>query len=197
VHGEKGKTGLIQKLPGFSAERASLDEGNRRVTKCLLRMNDYNPMGGFDNIVWLEASKSPEVEMLTEKTGSCEDSVSSVSKIDNIYSSVSYSEDPKHLQQCSPLKSKNGLRAYTIEPDNENNRKNGISGDACKLPSSIDQAITNSMEEERKREAQYKTPSKCEECGKSVTAIYEIGSGEFVMKMCKSCYDAYLDDISP
>jgi len=37
---------------------------------------------------------------------------------------------------------------------------------------------------------------RCEECGKVVDALYEIGSGEFTMRMCKACYDAYLDDIS-
>ena len=46
------------------------------------------------------------------------------------------------------------------------------------------------------REEHFKTPCKCEECGNRVTKLYDIGEGEFVMRMCKSCYDAYLDDIS-
>ncbi|MFA7164633.1 MAG: hypothetical protein WC124_02135 [Desulfoplanes sp.] len=36
----------------------------------------------------------------------------------------------------------------------------------------------------------------CEECQKPVNALYDIGEGEFVMRFCKSCYDAYMEDIS-
>jgi len=36
----------------------------------------------------------------------------------------------------------------------------------------------------------------CEECQKPVKALYDIGEGEFVMRFCKSCYDAYMEDIS-
>jgi len=37
---------------------------------------------------------------------------------------------------------------------------------------------------------------RCEECHEETEDIYEIGEGDFIMRFCKKCYEAYLDDIS-
>jgi hypothetical protein len=46
------------------------------------------------------------------------------------------------------------------------------------------------------RDEHFKTPMKCEECGKPVSKLHDIGEGEFVMRFCKQCHESYLEDIS-
>jgi hypothetical protein len=60
---------------------------------------------------------------------------------------------------------------------------------------SDEQMMLNAMADED-REEHFRTPCKCEECGKNVTRLYDIGEGEFVMRFCKECYEAYLNEIS-
>ena len=88
----------------------------------------------------------------------------------------------------------NGCKVVNASPDTD---KPGCSmvETGCKLPSDSEKAMLKAMAADEEKEAKFRL-KRCEECGKSVTALYEIGEGEFVMKMCKVCYDAYLDDIS-
>jgi plasmid maintenance system antidote protein VapI len=92
VHGENGRTGLIQKLPGFNAEKVTLRDEVRSVQKVLLTMVGYNRFQGFDSIVTLEPEKKtlegnkyPVSEELTDKTGSSNTHSKIISKIDSIY----------------------------------------------------------------------------------------------------------------
>jgi len=57
IHGENGKTGLLQKLPGFNVESVTENEGERKVHKTRLYLDGYNKFDGFDTIVTLEPSK--------------------------------------------------------------------------------------------------------------------------------------------
>ena len=41
VHGENGKTGLLQKLPGFDVEKVTLKEEDKNVQKVRLVLKDY------------------------------------------------------------------------------------------------------------------------------------------------------------
>jgi len=75
--------------------------------------------------------------------------------------------------------------------DNEKSGRN-----LTEIPGSLKDQLRQVEERRKENEAHFKTPMKCEECGENVDALHEIGQGEFVMRMCKSCYDAYLDDIS-
>lgn len=59
AYGENGKGGLVQKLPGFSAEEItdtiSIDVDEKRsIKKTLFTINKYNPLEGFDAVVKLD-----------------------------------------------------------------------------------------------------------------------------------------------
>jgi hypothetical protein len=183
VHGEKGKTGLIQKLPGFSAERASVEDGDRRVTRCLLKMGEYNPMNGFENIVSLitmEACKDGVNQKAYEKTDKQPHTVSSVSNIDNIYDSTTYNESnidvndssrivmnlndstkkDTNLHSISHMIPENGLLAYTAEAVLEYASLHpGEKGNlrAKKQPSSIELELMEQERLDQEREEHFKT----------------------------------------
>lgn len=190
IHGENGKTGLVQKLPGFNVEKVTLRDEVRNVQKVMLSMKGYNKFQGFDRIVTLEESKPGVSAVLTDKTVSSDICSKKVS-----YNNISYKEDlhtaGSSKKDIFPFeKSKNALLPYTVEPDSES---------AAYTPASPkltdEQKMLESMDADAAREEHFSLKT-CDECGKSVTALFEIGKGEFCMKMCKVCYNAYLDDIS-
>lgn len=198
VHGEKGKTGLIQKVPGFSAERATIKNETRNISKCLLSLNGYERFDGYDKIVSLEPveeCKDGVNRKLTEKTDKPYYTVSSVSNIDIIYGEVLQLLRDRNFKSLSFMKGKNGLFPYTLPRHSENGASRVAS---CKLTSEIEQAMIKKMEADRIREDQFKTPTKCQECGQMTPTIYTLneGEGDFEMRFCKECYDNYLDDIS-
>lgn len=190
IHGENGKTGLVQKLPGFNVEKVTIKDEVRNVQKVMLSMKGYNKFQGFDRIVTLEESKPGVSGVLTDKTVSSDICSKEVS-----YNNISYKED-LHTAGSSKKdifsfeKSKNALLPYT----DSSKARSGLTPDLT-VSLQEEQKMLKSMADDAKREEHFKI-TRCEECGKSVTVLYEIGKGEFVMKMCKPCYTAYLDDIS-
>jgi len=207
VHGENGKTGLIQKLPGFNVEKVTIKDEVRNVCKMRLSMSKelYHPLAGYDSVVKLLPPKSGAEDdskpckdsvsrVLTDKNVSKDYSSKSVSNIYNIYKEElpSGGASPKDSQKNSSslLNPKNDLFPYTIDTDSEKAPYTMPSRDLTS------EGIRANEEADRIRDAKFVTPKRCEECGKSVTALHEIGQGEFVMRMCEECYDAYLDDIS-
>jgi len=60
VHGENGKTGLLQKLPGFDVEKVTLKEEDKNVQKVRLVLKDYDRFKGLDAIVTLEEDDSKD-----------------------------------------------------------------------------------------------------------------------------------------
>ena len=196
VHGENGKTGLLQKLPGFNVDKVTLKDDVRNVNKVMLTLVGYNRFNGFDTIVTLEpeagdgnkACKDGVSAELTPKTVSSSTTSKLVSYNNNICkSNLSTSKD---TNLNSTLKPKNGLFSYDESPDSENGVRKGKSRKV-----EVSDEIANSVADEA-REEHFRTSLKCEECGDRVTKLYDIGEGEFVMRFCKSCYDAYMEDIS-
>jgi len=169
VHGENGRTGLLQKLPGFNAEKVMLKDDVRNVSKLMLTLIGYDRFKGMDTIVTLEARKDGVSEELTPKNVSSSTVCKLVSNIDNIIErdiTASPRENKKLIPSENP---KMPLHPYTDTPDSE------------KRPyTDPNKTLTD----------------KCEECGQIVPGVYELGEGEFIMRFCKPCYDAYLDDIS-
>jgi len=85
ARGENGRTGLIQKLPGFNIEDVTIDEGVRKVHKALLTIADYDRFQGLDRIVYLDKECKDGVrDSVSNKNDNSIDSVSSVSKIEDI-----------------------------------------------------------------------------------------------------------------
>lgn len=193
VHGENGKTGLLQKLPGFNVDKVTLKDDTRNISKVMLTLVGYNRFNGFDMIVTLEpeASKDGVSDELTPKNVSSDISSKLVSNIDNIIERDLHMHKDESL--ISTLNPKNALLIYEEEPDSEMSVSKSKKGK--KTTNSIDQRIAESIADEA-REEHFRTPRKCEECGDRVTKLYDIGEGEFVMRFCKTCYDAYLEDIS-
>jgi len=71
VHGENGKTGLLQKLPGFNVDKVMLKDDVRNISKIMLTLVGYNRFNGFDTIVMLEPCKEDKdgvSDELTPKT---------------------------------------------------------------------------------------------------------------------------------
>ncbi len=94
VHGENGKTGLLQKLPGFNVDKVTLKDDVRNISKVLLTLNGYDKFSGFDSIVTLEeespeGSKDGVSALLTDKIVSSTIPSKEVSKIYNIYGTYS------------------------------------------------------------------------------------------------------------
>jgi hypothetical protein len=172
VHGENGKTGLIQKLPGFNVDKVTLKDDVRNVSKIMLTLNGYNKFNGFDVIVTLEpedplARKDGVSNELTDKIVSGKGGCKLVSNLEDIIERDLISQSSIDL--ISTMKPKNGLFTYEAAIDSEN------------APYGM---------------ANKTLTAKCEECGQIVPGVYELGEGEFIMRFCKPCYDAYLDDIS-
>jgi hypothetical protein len=191
VHGENGKTGLLQKLPGFNVDKVTLKDDVRNVSKVMLTLVGYNRFNGFDMIVTLEpeASKDGVSDELTPKNVSSDISSKLVSYNNNICkSNLSTSKDTNLI---STLKPKNALFPYGMPTDNENAPYTMPNAKLTKDEGKMLKEIADS-----EREEHFRTPLKCEECGDRVTKLYDIGEGEFVMRFCKSCYDAYMEDIS-
>lgn len=219
IHGENGKTGLLQKLPGFNVETVTLKDEVRNVQKMRLVLDGYNKFQGFDTIVTLEPlpisveGRKDGVSLeLTPKTVSSDIPCKLVSNIEDIREREFTDSENKN---SFPLeKPKTPYFPYTDSKWPQNLLTDGFTGpnsDEIKLNSlqnvgsthknagnrvtAEERQMLESMTADAKREEQFRI-KQCEECGKSVTNLYEIGKGEFVMRMCKVCYDAYLDDIS-
>lgn len=197
VHGENGKTGLLQKLPGFNVDKVTLKDDVRNVNKVMLTLVGYNRFNGFDTIVTLEpesedASKGSKVcvsDELTDKTVSGLYSSKLVSYNNNICKCDLPTEMDEKLN--STLNPKNDLFTYGKATDSE---KAPYGVPNTKLTSDEEKMLKELADNER--EDHFRTPLKCEECGDRVTKLYDIGEGEFVMRFCKTCYDAYMEDIS-
>ena len=219
IHGENGKTGLVQKLPGFNVEKVTIRDEVRNVQKVMLSMKGYNKFQGFDSIVTLspmptEGRKDAVSKVLTDKTVSSDIHSKLVSNIDISYKGNLHTEGLRKKDIFSFEKSKTPYFPYTdskrpqnsltgrfTDPDSKENACNSLQNDGKKHKDSKkrvtdeERKMLESMTADAEREKHFEL-KQCEECGKSVTVLYEIGKGEFVMKMCKPCYDAYLDDIS-
>ena len=220
THGENGKTGLIQKLPGFNVEKVTLRDDVRSVQKTMLTMVGYDKFKGFDSIVTLEPPLSTEgrkdgvSEELTPKTVSSHIHSKLVSNIEDIRERDLHvprenlennfsPEKPKTPYFLTPrsLIAENGLTGEFMRPNSHECQKDSLQNVETRhtnLKNRVtaeEQKMLESMTADAIKEDKFKL-KRCEECGKSVTALYEIGEGEFVMRMCKVCYDAYLDDIS-
>ena len=187
VHGENGKTGLLQKLPGFNVENVTIKDDVRNVQKTLLTMKGYDKFQGFDSIVTLEDRKEGVSDELTDKTRSGNIHSKLVSNIDSIRERdlLQPSESKKNISSFE--KQKNGLLPYAESTDSES-AAYGVAN----------RGLTENQEPERADAIKKEkfALKRCEECGKSVTTLHEIGKGEFVLRMCKPCYEAYLNDIS-
>lgn len=195
VHGENGKTGLLQKLPGFNAEKVMLKDDVRNVSKLMLTLVGYDRFKGMDAIVTLEARKDGVSDELTPKNVSSSIVCKLVSNIDNIIERDITVSSEKIAKLIPSEKPKTPLRPYTNAPDSEKVAYTNPKKKLTKLQPDEEEML-KSMDADSEKEEQFKTPERCEECGKSVTKLHEIGEGEFVMRFCKPCYDAYMEDIS-
>lgn len=223
ARGENGRTGLIQKLPGFNIEDVTVDRGVQKVHKALLTIADYDRFQGLDRIVYLDKECKDGVREGVSKTNdnsiAC---VSSVSKIDDIRERDSsppeniishmipkkpyrpYSDSRRPQGALTPPLSDGMAGGQTLQNDEKvstsSENRSTIFNDADTGSNKSEDSNTQDV----LREDHFNTKAgevaarvlRCEECGKVVDAPYEIGSGEFTMRMCKACYDAYLDDIS-
>jgi len=205
IHGENGKTGLLQKLPGFSTETVTIKEDVRNIQKMNLLFSEwrnYQRLRSYGNVVSLkpiagDGEKNERAENLTQKgskltetfnpTESKGPTVSKVSIFNNIREGKLSSNGEIKFSLYTP---KTPYDPYVDikRPKNRLTRDHGVS-------LQDEQKMLKSMADDAKREEHFEI-KKCDECGKSVTSLYTIGKGEFVMEMCKHCYDAYLDDIS-
>ena len=245
VHGENGKTGLLQKLPGFNAEDVTLKDEVRSVRKTMLTIIDYNRFQGLDRIVSLDDSKECKDgvrDSVSNETSNSIDSVSKVSKKEEERERDSSSPSNKLFSYMIPKKPYSpyydsgrpqdaltqslivrlqGGQTLQNDENGSNNPENGntIFNDADTGSNKPEDSNTQdearqqhfANEADRIAAKSQDCGSKletgllagasrevlhCDECGKVVDALYEIGTGDFVMRMCKTCYDAYLDDIS-
>lgn len=123
VHGENGKTGLIQKLPGFNVDKVTLKDDTRNITKTMLTLTGYNKFNGFDLIVTLEpeaadgslANKDGVSAELTPKTVSGKGGCKIISILDSIRERDTYTEN--QINSFSTLNPKNALFPYNRTPD--------------------------------------------------------------------------------
>lgn len=120
VHGENGKTGLLQKLPGFNVDKVTLKDDTRNISKVMLTLVGYNRFNGFDMIVTLEpeVSKDGVSDELTPKNVSSDISSKLVSN--NICIYKSNLSTPTDTKLNSTLTPKNALLSYGEATDNEN-----------------------------------------------------------------------------
>jgi len=226
VHGENGKTGLLQKLPGFNAEDVTLKDEVRSVRKIMLTITDYNRFQGLDRIVYLDEGKECKDGVRDSVSNETSNSIDSVSKVSNkgdkrerdssspsnkLFSYMipkkpysPYYDSGRPQDALTPSLMVRLQEGQTLQNDGKvsNNPENGntIFNDVDTGSNKPEDSNTQDV----LREDHFNTKAgevaarvlRCEECGKVVDALYEIGSGEFTMRMCKACYDAYLDDIS-
>jgi len=155
VHGENGKTGMLQKLPGFYVEKVTLKEEDKNVQKVRLVLKDYDRFKGLDAIVTLEEDDSKDrkggvIGKLTGSNDSRKPHSKSVSNIDNIIERDLQGTSDDSNSLISTLEQKNGLFPYEAEADSENatytQPKEGLTDKLWK------------MAEDEARERHFKTP---------------------------------------
>lgn len=155
VHGENGKTGMLQKLPGFYVEKVTLKEEDKNVQKVRLVLKDYDRFKGLDAIVTLEEDDNKDrkggvIGKLTGSNDSRKPHSKSVSNIDNIIERDLQGTSDDSNSLISTLKQKNGLFPYEAEADSENatytRPKEGLTDKLWK------------MAEDEARERHFKTP---------------------------------------
>lgn len=124
--------------------------------------------------------------LLTTNINNSKYNSKSVKPISREYDRV-LSHSPENIISCSQ---ENGLKVKEKPTDSDCRGLKGVKR-GLKPVTDADLAVMQMEEKEAKFALK-----RCEECGKVVTSLYEIGEGEFVLRMCRACYDAYLDDIS-
>jgi hypothetical protein len=134
IYGESGKTGLLQKLPGFEVESVTIKTDARNVTKLNLRFanwKEYERLRAYRMIVglrkdenrsaatgrkWLKGSDGAKTY---DPTDSGKEVVSNVSIIEDIRERDSLSSvSDENL--ISLISLENGLQPYDPTPDSEN-----------------------------------------------------------------------------
>jgi len=164
VHGENGKTGLLQKLPGFDVEKVTLKEDDKNVQKVRLVLKDYDRFKGLDAIVTLEedgskGSKDEVSPKLTPKTVSGSTTSKLISNIDNIIEENLPLTAGEKENITFTLNPKNGLFPYEVPTDNEDAVRTGK--DAINRKTEID--MLRQMEESERKEEQRPLTSKSDE----------------------------------
>lgn len=72
AHGEKGNTGLIQKVVGMEILRVTDHDGSQSKHRTVYKLSDYDPFSGFDTVVRLKSgvvADSDQVSYYSEKQG--------------------------------------------------------------------------------------------------------------------------------
>jgi predicted transcriptional regulator len=143
IHGEKGKTGILQKVPGFDVEDVLVKEDTRNVKKLNLRFanwRDYQRLQSYHSIVSLKkqdvaakckTSKAEEEAKTYGEIVSRERVVSKVSNIKDIYKGTFEANGKDSFSHISP---ETGLQAYEEEPAIESESLRGAYGDLTGSP---------------------------------------------------------------
>jgi hypothetical protein len=160
VHGENGKTGLLQKLPGFDVEKVTLKEEDKNVQKVRLVLKDYDRFKGLDAIVTLEEeprkpSKTDVSLKLTPKTVSGHTTSKLISNIDSIIEENLPTSVQEEENIISSLKSKTDLLIYEGSPDIED----PVRTSKNKISKEEENAMLRQMEEEEQKEAHINAPT--------------------------------------
>ena len=155
VHGENGKTGLLQKLPGFNVDKVTLKDEVRNISKVLLTLNGYDKFAGYDSIVTLEpddklspeGSKDGVRKVLTDKTVNSTIPSKEVSNIYNIYGT--YSPLAGWIKDNNFL-SLNQKKPYFTYTDIKRTKKQLTTDLSC----------ASAQEQKRQQEEKFRTPPK-------------------------------------
>jgi hypothetical protein len=228
INGEKGKGGLMSKLPGLIVEDTvdteKDDLGSKSIRHQVLKLNGYIPLDGFGKVVVL---KDDETDM--QQPNEDENDPDFKGFKDDLREDLrkpilrnSNNREERERENTTRVKDKS-LRereifsfekkeniSFSLPKKSLNSLNDGDASrkDTLKSPfetnlnaennplSKQEKEMLAAMDADFQKEEKFKTPVKCYECGNSVTKLYDIGKGEFAMSMCKTCYDAYLDDIS-
>jgi len=160
IHGESGKTGLLQKLPGFEVEDVLIRDDVKSVRKKLLRFadwKDYQRLEAYGNVVSLcestqnqirepqrKATKGGEEAKTYSVTESRRGTVSKVSNLKDIRErEITNTSLPNEEIFFSHISPENALHPYEGEPDSENATYDGLTKppNERKMPSRISQLL--------------------------------------------------------
>lgn len=164
IHGENGKTGLLQKLPGFEVEDVMIRDDVKSVRKKLLRYADwkeYRRLDAYGSVVILRGKGENQQQEATRKGPKGSDEaktydeneskrslVSSVSKIEDIRERDDLKVGlPYKKNISSHIFPENALHPYEGEPDSESATYDGLK---VPLHESLDDRNQAVMEYERR-----------------------------------------------
>lgn len=163
VHGENGKTGLLQKLPGFDVEKVTLKEEDKNVQKVRLVLKEYDRFKGLDAIVTLEEDDSKDRKggvsgKLTGSNDSRKLPSKLVSNIEDIRERDLLGSSNESENLISTLNQKNDLFTYEAEADSEKSPYTPPNTELTDKKNAIELEMLKKMAEEEARERHFETP---------------------------------------